>query len=122
MTKFLNHTMPRETMSGNPAILPWFYTTHSILAVGWGEETTTTGDVVKYWIVRNSWGTDWGENGYAKIRRGYNDAALETSAPWVKPDMDRLPHGFLDLARSRHEEVAAARRAGRGSDTVAAPK
>merc|ERR1719343_173571 len=109
MTKFLNHTMRTEKSSTNPAILPWYYTTHSILAVGWGEETTPGGDPVKYWIVRNSWGTDWGVNGYAKIRRGYNDAALETSAPWVEPDMDRLPQGFLEMAQKRHDELLAAR-------------
>ena len=35
---------------------------HAIVAVGWGEE-----DGTQYYIVRNSWGTGWGEDGYVRI-------------------------------------------------------
>merc|ERR1719491_2208300 len=109
LTVIKHEKVPREPSSSNTKILPWSYTTHSILAVGWGEETSSSGDVLKYWVVRNSWGKDWGEQGYAKIRRGNNDAAIETSAPWVEPDMDRLPPGFLEMATKYHKEHEAAR-------------
>lgn len=34
----------------------------TVKVIGWGEENN-----IKYWIIENSWGTDWGENGSAKI-------------------------------------------------------
>lgn len=38
-------------------------TNHAISLVGWGNDPTK-GD---YWILRNSWGTSWGESGYMRI-------------------------------------------------------
>jgi len=43
---------------------------HGILIVGYGVETDIFDQTMPYWIVKNSWGADWGDSGYLYIERG----------------------------------------------------
>jgi len=108
MTIVINDRAPKEPFSTNPKIQPWVFSTHAILGVGWGQEDVKWG-MVKYWTVRNSWGRDWGVQGYSKMRRGNNDGGIETDATMAIPDMDRLPAGFLDKAKAYDAGMAAKR-------------
>jgi len=40
---------------------------------------------MKYWKVRNSYGGNWGEGGYFKVRRGHNDFGGEGENAAVVP-------------------------------------
>jgi cathepsin B len=54
---------------------PKFSGSHAIKIVGWGEEDGSEEEPNKgnkYWIIENSWGEDWGINGYAKISANQN--------------------------------------------------
>lgn len=42
---------------------------HALLIVGY-DQVNFNGTLVHYWIARNSWGSEWGENGYVRIKRG----------------------------------------------------
>lgn len=39
---------------------------HAMTVVGYDE----TPEGLKYWIVKNSWGKKWGEEGYIRMQRG----------------------------------------------------
>jgi len=45
---------------------------HALLIVGWGQERNWIGEMTPYWLVKNSWGTDWGDDGYFLIVRNQN--------------------------------------------------
>uniref|UniRef100_A0A3P9L1Y7 Dipeptidyl peptidase 1 n=2 Tax=Oryzias TaxID=8089 RepID=A0A3P9L1Y7_ORYLA len=61
---------------------PFELTNHAVLLVGYGR-CHKTGE--KYWIVKNSWGTSWGENGFFRIRRGSDECSIESIAVAATP-------------------------------------
>ncbi|UYV64704.1 CTSC [Cordylochernes scorpioides] len=56
---------------------PFAISNHAVVVVGYGMDKHSG---KKYWIVKNSWGEDWGEDGYFRIRRGNNECNIETIA------------------------------------------
>ncbi|THG05228.1 hypothetical protein TEA_013673 [Camellia sinensis var. sinensis] len=55
---------------------------HAVTIIGYGATT----DGINYWLVKNSWGSTWGENGYMRIERdvvaeGRCGIAMQASYP-----------------------------------------
>lgn len=56
---------------------------HAVKIVGWGKEGN-----VNYWIVANSWGSEWGEKGYFRI--AFGECTFEENAYVGDPDLKSL--------------------------------
>lgn len=52
---------------------------HSVLAVGYGVMNGTP-----YWIVKNSWSTYWGNDGYVLFSQKDNNCGVATTPTYVQ--------------------------------------
>ncbi|CAG9323468.1 unnamed protein product [Blepharisma stoltei] len=59
---------------------------HAVEVLGWGTDENQQ----PYWIIKNSWGPEWGEKGYAKIARNVKEISLEdfvvTGTPFISTE------------------------------------
>ena len=64
-----------------PSASPYYYspTNHAISLVGWDDNPPEGGGGC--WILRNSWGGEWGEDGYMRIR--YHSAIVNMAACYL---------------------------------------
>jgi len=71
---------------------------HCVMATGFNTTAPTP-----YWIVRNSWASTWGEEGYVYLEMAKNTCGLADDAT--------IPDVKLDLTAEEHEEAARGREA-----------
>jgi len=57
---------------------------HEVSLIGWGYDTASKSN---YWILKNQWGTSWGENGFFRLIMGTNalDITNDPAACWFNP-------------------------------------
>ena len=57
---------------------------HAIIITGWGFSSTDK----LYWIVKNSWGKAWGDNGYGYILGGENSFGIESYVRFIADKLE----------------------------------
>jgi len=66
---------------------------HAVLAVGYD-----SGSEVPFWIIKNSWGEGWGDEGFFKMKMGTNMCGIATCAsyPLSSEGRPRFSHSGAD--------------------------
>ncbi|MFH4975221.1 hypothetical protein AB6A40_001930 [Gnathostoma spinigerum] len=72
---------------------------HAVKMLGWGIEQG-----IPYWIVANSWNTDWGEDGYFRILRGVDECGIESGAVGGIPKLNKVYKERKSYLKSFEEE------------------
>jgi len=70
----------------------WEQVDHAVMLIGYGEE-----DGKKYWILQNSWGRDWGEDGYFRMARGVDESGVESLVVAADVVEEERPHVLLQF-------------------------
>ena len=71
--KGIYHEINHQTWMNKDEQKPeWYKVDHSVVCYGWGEENGN-----KYWLLMNSWGKTWGENGHFRMKRGDDELGIE---------------------------------------------
>lgn len=71
----------------------WEQVDHAVLLIGYGTEKDKA-----YWTLQNSWGTDWGEDGFFRMARGIDESGCESivvSADVIEEDENPILADFL---------------------------
>ena len=76
---------------------------HSIAVVGWGTDPTS-GD--QYWVVRNSWGTYWGEQGFFRVPIGDEtiNLGVQTDCIGGIPSFEQAPKAKELLEQMKQQQ------------------
>uniref|UniRef100_A0A914MYI3 Peptidase C1A papain C-terminal domain-containing protein n=1 Tax=Meloidogyne incognita TaxID=6306 RepID=A0A914MYI3_MELIC len=78
---------------------------HAIRIIGWGHHNKTD---TPYWLIANSWGDQWGENGYFKIARGQDECLIESwGTNYGDPALDNntlASEGAMRASKRREEK------------------
>lgn len=60
---------------------------HAVVAVGYGTENG-----IDYWIIKNSWSANWGEQGFFRMQRGVNMCGIV--------NCNSYPYDVTDLTKA----------------------
>uniref|UniRef100_A0A2N9FEE6 Peptidase C1A papain C-terminal domain-containing protein n=1 Tax=Fagus sylvatica TaxID=28930 RepID=A0A2N9FEE6_FAGSY len=84
-------------------------TNHAVTTIGYG----TNDDGTQYWLIKNSWGTHWGEDGYMRIKRGIGAPEAEIMTAKTTKDRAETHNGGEETHKGRRRRRRAETHKGR---------
>jgi cathepsin C len=73
----------------------WEQVDHAVLLIGMGQESGQP-----YWTMQNSWGSEWGEQGYFRMARGIDESGCESIAVAADVEQDSSNQVLDDFLNS----------------------
>merc|ERR1719420_2920027 len=58
---------------------------HAVTMMGFGHDAQSG---LKYWNIRNSWGKQWGEDGFFRLKRHYSKGPMSTGTSALQEDQE----------------------------------
>jgi hypothetical protein len=74
---------------------------HAVKIVGWGSQMQH-GEMIDYWLCANSWGAQWGDNGYFKMQRANSLLETEWNHLSLIPQIPGILRYFKFASQSSH--------------------
>jgi cathepsin B len=72
---------------------------HAVKMIGWGMDQG-----MPYWLVANSWNTDFGEDGFFRILRGVDECGIESGVVGGVPKVNTISKQRQHVRKSRRED------------------
>mmetsp|Transcript_64851 Transcript_64851/g.169776 ORF Transcript_64851/g.169776 Transcript_64851/m.169776 type:complete len:435 (-) Transcript_64851:91-1395(-) len=79
----------------------------AVTVLGWGKQ-----EGIKYWIIQNSWGAEWGEEGHARVavntvlREGYALVGYPATEKAIKEEAEKKEKAALAKEEAKKERAA----------------
>ncbi|VDM51658.1 unnamed protein product, partial [Angiostrongylus costaricensis] len=73
---------------------------HAVKLIGWGIDQGTP-----YWLIANSWNTDWGEDGFFRILRGVDECGIESGVVGGVPKLTNIQRRCNLITNILHNSV-----------------
>ena len=108
MTAYRDFMIYKEGIYAPEEGMAKFKSGQAVKIYGWGSDELEGEQKVEYWLVENSWGKSWGEEGTARIKLRISDNLLDQFALGALPKVEKEAEPVPEAEDKEEEKVETA--------------